>query len=193
MSGPRGLAEVTGTWDYGALPSNIHVGEGCFIEMPDSFERCRSRQNPAITLGDRVRVFGWTRFNLEPTGVVEVGEDSVLVGALLMGAERITIGARVVISYFAIIADSDFHPRTAEDRRRDSLALLPGGDPSQRAPLTTAPVMIEDDARIGIGAIVLKGVRIGAGARVEAGTVLTHDVPPGAYAAGNPARITTER
>jgi acetyltransferase-like isoleucine patch superfamily enzyme len=185
------LAEVTGGWDYSSLPPNVRVHESCFIEMPASFENCRSRQDPAVTLGAGVRVFGWTRFNLEPTGVVEVGEDSVLVGALLMGAERITIGARVVISYFVILADSDFHPRDPEGRRQDSLALLPGGDPSQRAPLTTAPVVIEDDARIGIGAIVLKGVRIGAGARVEAGAVVTRDVPPRACAAGNPARITS--
>jgi len=187
MSG--GLAEVTGAWDYRSLPSNIRVGEGCFIEMPATFENCRSVQDPAVTLGDRVRVFGWTRFNLEPTGVVEVGADSVLVGAMLMGAERITIGSRVVISYFATIADSDFHPSDPEGRRQDSLALLPGGDPAQRAPLSTEPVVIEDDARIGIGAIVLKGVRIGAGARVEAGSVITRDVPPGAYAAGNPAQV----
>jgi acetyltransferase-like isoleucine patch superfamily enzyme len=48
-------------------------------------------------------------------------------------------------------------------------------------------VVIEDDAWIGIGAIVLKGVRIGAGARVEAGAVVTRDVPSGATVAGNPA------
>lgn len=189
MSGE--LAEVTGGWDYGTLPPNIHLGEGCFIEMPDSFGGCRSTRDPAVTLGNRVRVYGWTRFNLEPAGCVEVGDDSVLVGAMLMGAERITIGARVVVSYFVTIADSDFHPRDPESRRRDSLALLPGGDPAQRAPLSTAPVVIDDDARIGIGAIVLKGVRIGAGAHVEAGSVITHDVPAGAYAAGNPARVST--
>jgi tetrahydrodipicolinate N-succinyltransferase len=191
MSGE--LADVTGSWDYGSLAPNIHVAEGCFIEMPDSFANCRSTQDPAVTIGAGARVFGWTRFNLEPTGVVEVGAGSVLVGAMLMGAERITIGARVVISYFVTIADSDFHPRDVEGRRQDSLALLPGGDPSQRAPLTTAPVVIEDDVRIGIGAIILKGVRIGPGARVEAGCVLTHDVPAGAYAAGNPATVSALR
>jgi acetyltransferase-like isoleucine patch superfamily enzyme len=187
-----GLAEVTGAWDYRSLPPNIHVGPGCFIEMPEVFQNCRSTRDPAVTLGPGARVFGWTRFNLEPTGMVEVGEGSVLVGAMLMGAERITIGARAVISYFVTIADSDFHPRDPEGRRQDSLALLPGGDPAQRAPLTTAPVVIEDDARIGIGAIVLKGVRIGAAARVEAGAVVTHDVPAGAYAAGNPATVRAQ-
>jgi acetyltransferase-like isoleucine patch superfamily enzyme len=185
------LAEVTGGWDYGSLPGNVHLGEGCFIEMPESFAGCRSACDPAVTLGDRVRVYGWTRFNLEPTGRVEVGDDSVLVGAMLMGAERITIGARVVVSYFVTIADSDFHPRDAEARRRDIEALLPGGDPSQRAPITTRPVVVEHDAWIGIGAILLKGVTVGAGARIDAGSVVANDVPAGARVAGNPGRVVT--
>jgi acetyltransferase-like isoleucine patch superfamily enzyme len=50
-------------------------------------------------------------------------------------------------------------------------------------------VIIEDDVWLGIGSIVLKGVRIGAGARVAAGSVVTADVPAGAHVAGNPARI----
>jgi acetyltransferase-like isoleucine patch superfamily enzyme len=53
-------------------------------------------------------------------------------------------------------------------------------------------VVIEDDAWIGIGAIVLKGVRIGRGARVGAGSVVTGDIPAGVYVAGNPARPLTE-
>ncbi len=184
-----GLPGVTGGWDYATLPRNVRLGQGCFIEMPESFEGCRSVRDPAVALGDRAVVYGWTRFNLEPSGCVEVAEDSVLVGAMLMGAERISIGARVVISYFVTVADSDFHPRDPAQRRLDSLALLPGGDVSQRPPIATAPVVIEDDVWIGIGAIVLKGVTIGAGARVEAGSVVAHDVPAGTRAAGNPARV----
>lgn len=185
------LAEFTGGWDYTSLPANVHMGRDCFIEMRESFEHLQSTRNPAVTLGDRVRVYGWTRFNLEPTGCVEVGDDSVLVGALLMGADHIRIGERVVVSYFVTIADSDFHPRDAEARRRDSLAVLPGGDPTQRPPIPMSPVVIGDDAWIGIGAIVLKGVTVGAGARIDAGAVVTHDVPAGARVAGNPGRIVT--
>ena len=51
---------------------------------------------------------------------------------------------------------------------------------------------IEDDVWIGIGAIILKGTRVGKGARVAAGSVVTHDVPPGGVVAGNPARIVAE-
>ena len=48
---------------------------------------------------------------------------------------------------------------------------------------------IGDGADIGAAAIVIGGIVVGAGARVGAGAVVVHDVPPGATAVGNPARI----
>ena len=51
---------------------------------------------------------------------------------------------------------------------------------------------VEDDAWIGIGTIILKGVRIGRGARICAGAVVTSDVPAGASVTGNPARAVGE-
>jgi acetyltransferase-like isoleucine patch superfamily enzyme len=183
------LDEVTGRWDYTSLPPNVQIGEGCFIEQRDSFERCRSTRDPAVTIGDRVRIYSWTRFSLEPSGRVQVGDDSILVGAMFMGADSIRIGKRVVVSYFVTIADCDFHPSEPEARRRDAAAIAPGGEPSQSAGLVARPVVIEDDVWIGIGAIVLKGVTIGAGARVQPGAVVTQDVPAGATIAGNPGVV----
>lgn len=51
------------------------------------------------------------------------------------------------------------------------------------------PVRIEDDADLGVGAIVLPGVTIGRGAQVGAGAVVSRDVPAYAVAAGVPARV----
>jgi acetyltransferase-like isoleucine patch superfamily enzyme len=65
--------------------------------------------------------------------------------------------------------------------------------PILHAPLSFAPVEIEDDADLGVGAIVLPGVRIGRGAQVGAGAVVTRDVPPYAVVAGNPARVLRQR
>jgi acetyltransferase-like isoleucine patch superfamily enzyme len=53
-------------------------------------------------------------------------------------------------------------------------------------------VVIEDDVWIGPNATILKGVRIGAGAWIEAGSLVTHDVPPGSRMLGNPAQIVGE-
>lgn len=50
-------------------------------------------------------------------------------------------------------------------------------------------VVIEDYVLIGARSIVLKGVQIGAGAVVGAGSVASRDVPPGSIVAGNPAVV----
>jgi acetyltransferase-like isoleucine patch superfamily enzyme len=50
-------------------------------------------------------------------------------------------------------------------------------------------VVIEDDADIGVAAIILPGVRIGKGVQVGAGAVVVHDIPDYAVVAGVPARV----
>lgn len=182
------FGEITGDWDYGSLPSNVQIGCGCFLERKESFARFRSKRQPGLVLGDRMKAYTWTAFNIEPEGLVEVGSDTVLVGAICLCAERITIGCGVVVSYNVTLADCDFHPIDPELRRADAVANAPFGDRSARPPLVSRPLIIEDDAWIGAGAIILKGVRIGRGARVGAGAVVTRDVPAGTCVVGNPAR-----
>ncbi|HYC48356.1 MAG TPA: acyltransferase [Burkholderiales bacterium] len=183
------IDELTGAWDYRDLPENVRLGAGCFLERKQSFARFRSVREPGLVLGDRVRVHTWTEFNVEPEGFVEVGDDSVLVGAVLMCADRIHIGRHVVISYHVTIADSDFHPADPVARRLDAIANAPGGNRAERPRVECRSVTVEDDVWIGIGAIVLKGVCIGRGAHVGAGAVVTRDVAPGATVVGNPARL----
>ena len=187
------VKDLTGDWDYRSLPANIRSGRDCWFERKDSFARYRSERPIGLQVGDRVRVFTWTAFNIEPSGVVEIGDDSVLVGAVFMCAESIRIGRRVRISYHVTIADSDFHPRDPEMRRKDAIANSPSGNREDRPAYVTGPVVIEDDVHIGIGAIILKGVHIGAGARIGAGAVVTADVPPGATVQGNPAQLVDTR
>jgi acetyltransferase-like isoleucine patch superfamily enzyme len=183
---------LTGDWDYASLPANVRLGRNCFLERRDAFGRFRSQRELGLVLGDRVQVLTWTTFNVEPTGRVSIGDDTQLVGAVFMCAEEIRVGARCVLSYNVTLADCDFHPLDQQQRRQDAVANAPHGDRSARPPLITRPVVIEDDVWIGIGAIVLKGVRIGRGATVAAGSVVSHDVPPGAVASGNPALARSE-
>lgn len=49
-------------------------------------------------------------------------------------------------------------------------------------------IIIEDDVWIGVGCIILSGVKIGMGSIVAAGSVVTKDVEPYSIYAGNPAR-----
>lgn len=60
-------------------------------------------------------------------------------------------------------------------------------------PMRHAPVDVEDEAWIGARATILPGVRIGRGAVIAAGAVVTRDVPAMAVVAGIPARILKYR
>ncbi|TMW65249.1 hypothetical protein Poli38472_009416 [Pythium oligandrum] len=64
-------------------------------------------------------------------------------------------------------------------------------DPQVRASgLETAkPVIIEEDVWIGGNVIILPGVRVGRGAVIGAGSVVTKDVPPMSVFSGNPAKF----
>lgn len=64
----------------------------------------------------------------------------------------------------------------------------------KRQPLQSkGGIIIDDDAWLGVGVIVLDGVRIGKGAVIGAGSVVVHDVPDGAVARGVPARVCMMR
>ncbi len=182
------IHEITGAWDYSTLPANVQVGPGCWLERKASFERFRSTRDPGLVLGAQVRAHTWTTFNVEPSGMLTIGERCVLVGATFMCADRITIGRDVIVSYHVTIADSDFHPLDPDARKRDAIANAPFGDKSQRPPIVTRPVTIDDGVWIGIGAIILKGVTIGRNARIGAGAVVVRDVPEGGVIAGNPGK-----
>lgn len=61
------------------------------------------------------------------------------------------------------------------------------------APIESAAVVIEDDGDLGVNSVILPGVRVGRGAIVGAGAVVTEDVPAYAVVAGVPARVLRMR
>ncbi len=112
-----------------------------------------------------------------PGASITIGDDFGMTGGSLVCDQRISIGDRVWVGANAIITDTDFHPLDPERRRSHPLAA------------NTAPVTIEDDVFVGMNALILKGVTIGAGAVIAAGCVVVRDVPPRSVVAGNPARV----
>jgi acetyltransferase-like isoleucine patch superfamily enzyme len=115
-----------------------------------------------------------------------VGENSKLWSAL-----ELKIGDRVLIGHNTSIFDSDTHPLNPDMRHRQYVEIITKGHPLE-IDLREEPVVIEDDVWIGCNVVVLKGVRIGHGAVVGAGSVVTDDVPPYVIVAGNPARVVRE-
>jgi acetyltransferase-like isoleucine patch superfamily enzyme len=109
--------------------------------------------------------------------VLEVGDRFGMTGGTICSSERIVIGDGVTIGANSTIMDSDFHPLGPAARR---------SSPHQA---NTAPVLIGDDVFVGLQCLILKGVTLGQGSVVGAGSVVTRDVPAGAIVAGNPAKV----
>lgn len=112
-------------------------------------------------------------------------------GARLWSAKSICIGDRVLISHNVNIFDSMTHPLSSADRHLHFRAIIETGHPAS-IDLGEREIVIGDDVWIGAGAILLRGVRIGLGAVIGAGAVVTHDVEPFSVVAGNPARVIRE-
>ena len=100
------------------------------------------------------------------SGDVTIGADArILHGAVITAEDgSVSIGARVVVMENALVRGRSSHH-----------------------------VSIGDDVMIGPSAVILKGVRLGTGCHVEAGALVTADVPAGARVLGNPARIVGNR
>lgn len=63
----------------------------------------------------------------------------------------------------------------------------------EKLPENDLPVIIEDDTWIGTGVIILKGVTVGSGAIIAAGSVVTKDVEPYSITGGVPAKLIKMR
>ena len=100
----------------------------------------------------------------------------------------VTIEDDVLISYQCILADNDDHGISYSNRKND-LALATQKKPRDLNTTKSSPIKISRGAWIGLRTIILKGVTIGEGAVVGAGSVVTKDVPAWTIVAGNPARV----
>jgi len=180
---------IEGDWYPHPVPPNVYIGENAYIESACSFKRMLSLLPEAIRLEAHSAAYAACQFALGPDASCSIGRFSLLNGVQILAEKRIVIGSHCLISWNVCIADTDFHPLDPMLRRLDAELLAPGGDRARRAPMLVKPVTIEDNVWIGFNASILKGVRIGTGAVVGAGAVVTRDVPACAVVAGNPARI----
>jgi acetyltransferase-like isoleucine patch superfamily enzyme len=143
---------------------------------PRLYGRCSVHNTGEIRIGSRFLMTARTvrgEMVAHPGGRIEIG-DCVYVnyGCSISAHRLVRIGDGCLIGQYALIMDSDYH--SADDH--SSLGEV-------------RPVVIGDRVWIGARATVLKGVTIGDGACVAAGSVVTRDVPAGATVAGVPARV----
>jgi acetyltransferase-like isoleucine patch superfamily enzyme len=147
----------------------LHIGRDAVL-----LGRIRIKQGTRVYLGDRVRIR--QRVSFTGGGTVAVGSDTLLNGCWIVAASRVQIGEFCLISDCGI-TDNDYHHLNPERRH----------DPP--TPSTTSPVVVGRNVWIGLRALVLKGVSVGADSVVGAAAVVRSDVPARCVVAGNPAQI----
>jgi len=145
---------------------------------------------PDVKLGQDVRIYAFV--NLYGC---EIGDESK-IGAFVEIQKGVRIGRRVKVSSHSFICEGV----TIEDEvfighgvmfinDRYPRATTYDGGLQTEADWECISTLVERGASIGSNATILCGVTIGERAIVGAGSVVTHDVPPGAIVAGNPARL----
>lgn len=146
----------------------------------------RGRFDADLRVGDQCDLEG-TWVVDEAGAAISIGSRSQLnVGCLIDCIERVEIGDDVLVAAEAYISDHDSHSSDWMHRRHDHLARREGNRDWSVVP--HAPVRIESKAWIGRRAMILRGVTVGEGAIVAAGSVVTHPVAPWTLVAGVPAR-----
>ena len=127
-----------------------------------------------IILGDRVLLHQGVKLSClgaEKKAQIKIGNRSYIGDRTEIHAgDLVEIGNGCNISWNCTILDRDYHKLCSNEE-------------------IIKPVKICDNVWIGCNCIILKGVTIGEGAVVAAGSVVTKDVPPKALVGGNPAKI----
>lgn len=175
-------------------------------QLVNALARRRAERQASVTAAPSARI-DWRRIRLRPRCRLVIGDGSIFEGSIasdregscvligersfignsmLVSAERIEIGSDVLVSWGCTIVDHDSHRLEWSRRSRDVDEYREGR--KNWDDITIRPVKIGDKAWIGFNVIVLKGVQIGEGAVVAAGSVVTRNVAPFTLVAGNPAR-----
>ena len=118
------------------------------------------------------------RFVLQnENALIHIGEHCGLSGVTIMCAKKVILGRNVALGANVIIYDNDMHAINPYLRQYDNDNNI-----------VAKEVVIDDHVWVGANSIILKGVHIGRGACIGAGSVVTKDVPPLTIYAGNPAK-----
>jgi len=154
--------------------------------FPSARIRNARGSNKFIKVGNRTLVKG-ELLTFGHGGEILIGDYCYIgEGTRVWSSKSITIGDRTLISHNVNIFDNLTHPLAPKERHDQFKSILQGQFPKD-GNLGESPVLIGNDVLIGAQSIILRGVKIGDGAIVAAGSVVITDVPPWTMVGGNPA------
>lgn len=151
--------------DYVRIGADVKLGKNVRIHAFVNLYGC--------TIGDEARIGAFVEIQ---KGAAVGARSKVSSHAFI--CEGVTIKDEVFIGH-AVCFINDRYPR----------ATTSAGAAQSEADWKVVPTCVGRRASIGSNATILCGVRIGEGAVVGAGSVVTRDVPPWTIVAGNPARV----
>ena len=149
-------------------PGTLTLGAAWKGTIPHRTQLLLSRGSALALAGD-FTLYNGGQIGIQSGATLRLGSGYASPGVWISCALSISIGSDVAIADQVIIRDWDGHE-------------ISGGRPSK------LPIVVGDHVWIGMRAIVLKGITIGDGAIVAAGSVVTKDVPARTLVGGNPAR-----
>jgi acetyltransferase-like isoleucine patch superfamily enzyme len=155
------------------------IGEGSIINGTIYMQ-----DNCYLQIGSSSMLRGSVIFD-KPHAKVVIG-DRTYMGGNIMCASDIIIGNDVLISSLGGIFDHDSHSLNFEERKDDVVDYIQNRKNWQF--VTIKPTKICNKAWIGYNVIITKGVTIGEGAVVAAGSVVTKNVDAWTLVGGNPAK-----
>lgn len=157
------------SWRFHNLPL-IQKCKNSSLRIGTNLVACSNPRNNTIGVFQKVIIKTNT-----PHAIIQIGNYVGISGATLSSDTAIKIGNNVLIGSGVLITDSDAHGINPKFR-------------NDKSKIISSPVIIHDDVFIGARAIILKGVTIGTGALIGAGSVVSKDVEAFAIVAGNPAK-----
>jgi acetyltransferase-like isoleucine patch superfamily enzyme len=133
------------------------------------------------------------------TGQVKVGNNAYIGASNIICKSKVEFGDNVFVAWGCYFYDHDSHSIDYREREKDITQQLLDYRAGKHfienknwEVVNTKPITIEANAWIGMNCIILKGVTIGEGAIIGAGSVVTRNIPAWTVAGGNPAKIIKE-
>jgi acetyltransferase-like isoleucine patch superfamily enzyme len=168
--------------------SQVMLGKGSqFYEEAKVFNH---QQNPSnIIIGKDSHIRG-ELILFTYGGKISIGSNCYIgEGSRIWSGDNIFIGDNVLISHNCNIIDTNSHELDSLERAEGYKSMIAKGHPKIKGSISIAPIIIEDYAWLSFGVTILKGTRIGKGAIIAAGSVVTKDVPAYTMVGGNPAKL----
>lgn len=139
-----------------------------------------------IVIGNNCHIYGMLLI-YQYSGTIRIGSDCSLGPySRIVSVDKVEIGNRVLIAHNVNIIDNISHPIDARERYKDFISSYTEG--MKECDIKASAITIEDDVWIGFNSTIMRGVKIGKGAIIGAGSFVAKDVEPWTVNVGNPLR-----